>query len=636
MPNCMLPRYRLLDLLFALGGTVTFLLDLCSDVWGAVEYYRAGDVAWAALLLCFYGLSSAVLQLHSWGWFWADRRNQDETWDLPSEEAQCTKGEMSGNNEDSELKAKAYTNSVLGMTAISGVVESYDWKDGYQLFHTGMAPREFSTFSNTDIGDGQGCSTSVLDGKESVNGHIEHGTDRNRDDDTGFSKEIIPVQVGAESVAFGSVSTEDVSGSGYMTHEKAGPDVTPMKTSTQCGQDVVPVTLASLCVAVVLRARCQKNKTSQVGTGAVMTGVAGKQYPMDLKQYGTVRKEAGQEDKSPDAGMKHALDVQTNHLLKQFYTSRILLCPSCLVMLHVLQLGYPLRCIHSLEVGVSAYRSSEQSPSYEKYQEYAHFLTHDISMMRLMETFLENTPQLILLLYIVLRRSTIYTFQYYSISISFLSISWAILDYHQSLRMFLKEKQKLNLFSSVIYFLWNFLLISSRIVCITLFTVVYHWWIALHFSLLWIAFFTWTTLQKTDFMQSKILEHFYRGTVAVILYFSWFNISDGRTIYRCLFYYVFIMIDCVVLFMSWKFLRIPSILDDYEKCFALIVGITFFIGLLFRLFYYKYFHPNIKKESKYRYDEVDGVKGDLSGYRLMKIRPEALKNPRMLQLSQRF
>jgi len=31
------------------------------------------------------------------------------------------------------------------------------------------------------------------------------------------------------------------------------------------------------------------------------------------------------------------------------------------------------------------------------------FLSHDISMLRLFETFLENTPQLTLLLYVILR-----------------------------------------------------------------------------------------------------------------------------------------------------------------------------------------------------------------------------------------
>lgn len=39
----------------------------------------------------------------------------------------------------------------------------------------------------------------------------------------------------------------------------------------------------------------------------------------------------------------------------------------------------------------------------EEEQNHVAFLSHDISMLRLFETFLENTPQLVLLLYGVLQ-----------------------------------------------------------------------------------------------------------------------------------------------------------------------------------------------------------------------------------------
>ncbi|KAE8624083.1 hypothetical protein XENTR_v10005822 [Xenopus tropicalis] len=406
MPACCPPRYRLLDLVFALGGTLTFLLDLGSDVWGALAYYRAGDVAWAALLIGFYGMASLVLQLHSWGWFWTDRRSGN-IWELPRDP---------------------------------------------------------------------------------------------------------PHRAGSGSAS---------------TYTERGPGELNARESASCG------------------------------------------------------------------------------------------------------------CIHSLEVGIAAYRSSENNPTYDRYQEYAYFLTHDISMMRLMETFLENTPQLILLLYIVLHRGTIYTFQYFSISISFISISWAILDYHQSLRLFLKDKQSMNILSSIIYFLWNLLLIFSRIVCITLFISVFHLWVALHFLLLWIAFFLWATWQSTDFMRNRILEHFFRATVAVILYFSWFNIADGRTIYRCIVYYCFITADSVILFMSWKIFKFPSILDEYETYLLYVLAVFFPVGILFRVLYYLYLHPNLqkKKKKKEMYDEPDGLMSDANGYRLLKREPVMLKNPRIIQLS---
>ncbi|XP_077337069.1 XK-related protein 8 [Lithobates pipiens] len=318
--------------------------------------------------------------------------------------------------------------------------------------------------------------------------------------------------------------------------------------------------------------------------------------------------------------------------LNHFYTSSIWLQPCCRSILHILQLGYPFRCLHSLEVGLAAYKSPECS----LYQEYAYFLTHDISMMRLLETFLENTPQLILVLYVIIQKETIFLYQYFSIAFSFICISWAILDYHQSLRLFLKDKQKLNLLPSVIYFLWNFCLISSRILCITLFTVTFNWRISLHFAAVWLAFFLWAFLQKTTFMKSKFLEPFFRASVAVILYFSWFNVADGRTVYRCIVYHVFITIDSLLLLLSWICLRCPSFMDEYE---SLIIGTAVCLtglGLITRLIYYRCLHPNVTRETKVYYDEPDGKVGE-GTYRMITptLKKKSWKqNDRMVYLAQ--
>lgn len=60
----------------------------------------------------------------------------------------------------------------------------------------------------------------------------------------------------------------------------------------------------------------------------------------------------------------------------------------------------PHRCIRALKVG---WRVCWGKAEEEDEQRYMAFLSHDISMLRLFETFLENTPQLTLLLYIILR-----------------------------------------------------------------------------------------------------------------------------------------------------------------------------------------------------------------------------------------
>lgn len=60
----------------------------------------------------------------------------------------------------------------------------------------------------------------------------------------------------------------------------------------------------------------------------------------------------------------------------------------------------PHRCLHALKVGWKVCWAKAEE---EEEQSHMAFLSHDISMLRLFETFLENTPQLTLLLYVILQ-----------------------------------------------------------------------------------------------------------------------------------------------------------------------------------------------------------------------------------------
>lgn len=70
--------------------------------------------------------------------------------------------------------------------------------------------------------------------------------------------------------------------------------------------------------------------------------------------------------------------------------------------------GSPHRCLHALKVGWKVCWAKAEE---EEEQSRMAFLSHDISMLRLFETFLENTPQLTLLLYVILRTNKAEPFQ---------------------------------------------------------------------------------------------------------------------------------------------------------------------------------------------------------------------------------
>lgn len=180
-----------------------------------------------------------------------------------------------------------------------------------------------------------------------------------------------------------------------------------------------------------------------------------------------------------------------------------------------------------------------------------------------------------------------------SIAASVTSIAWMVVDYHRSLRSFIPDKAKQGWGSSVIYFLWNLLLIAPRVAALALFASVLTWYIAVHFLLLCFVFVLWAWQQNTEFMDSASGEWLYRVTVGFIWYFSWFNIAEGRTRVRSVIYHSFITADGVILLVTWWMYRDPLETESYALALTIALPLTYLLGLLFKALYYCCFHPKL-------------------------------------------
>ncbi|XP_032437707.1 XK-related protein 8.3 [Xiphophorus hellerii] len=256
-------------------------------------------------------------------------------------------------------------------------------------------------------------------------------------------------------------------------------------------------------------------------------------------------------------------------------------------LLHVLQLGFLCRHVSAIRQGFRVWWRKEAG------SEYAVYLTHDLSMLRLIETFCESAPQLVLMVYVMLRTNRARTVQFVSVAASVASVAWMVVDYHRSLRSFLPDKAEQRWGSSMVYFLWNLLLIGPRVAALALFSSVLPGFIALHFLLLWPALVLWAWRQDTGFMDSAGGEWLYRATVGLIWYFSWFNVAEGRTLGRSLVYHTFITADVAVLLATWWSYRDPVQTAAYGAALLLALPLCYLLGLLLKTLYYCRFHPTL-------------------------------------------
>ncbi|XP_048849398.1 XK-related protein 8.3 [Brienomyrus brachyistius] len=267
-----------------------------------------------------------------------------------------------------------------------------------------------------------------------------------------------------------------------------------------------------------------------------------------------------------------------------FGTERFLRLSS---VLHIFQLGFLFRYISTVWQGVRLRCNGELSSDFVLYMD------HDISMLRLIKTFCESTPQLTLMIYILLHNSHVGTFQYISPAVSMISIAWMVVSYHRAMRSFLPDKANQGWGSSVLYFLWNLLLIGQRICSVALFASVLPYCLLYHFLLLWPSLILWAHLQKTAFMDSTFGEWLYRTIVGLVWYFSWFNVVEGNTKGRAVIYHAFMVTDGAILLTTWWCYRDSEKTQHYAIWLVSILVLVHILGILVKILYYRCFHPTL-------------------------------------------
>ncbi|KAL6457572.1 hypothetical protein MHYP_G00345350 [Metynnis hypsauchen] len=261
--------------------------------------------------------------------------------------------------------------------------------------------------------------------------------------------------------------------------------------------------------------------------------------------------------------------------------------------LHVFQLGLFLRFASLVELSLR--KVIQRS---DRFQEgVAVYLKHDLSVLRLFETFSESVPQLVLMIMFTMQEQELQLFTAFKIAASLMSIAVSVLFYHRDMRDFVPQHQKMGWSSSAVFFLWNLLLITPRVLAVALFASILPCYITAHFLSWWVLLFLLAWRQKTNFMDTEGGEWLYRATVGLIWYFSWFNVSKGKTKVKSIIYHVCMGADIGLLLGLWFWKRSvesaclsPLPVNPY----ILIGGLPalYITGLLLKLLYHWKFHPN--------------------------------------------
>ncbi|XP_016415675.1 XK-related protein 6-like [Sinocyclocheilus rhinocerous] len=257
-------------------------------------------------------------------------------------------------------------------------------------------------------------------------------------------------------------------------------------------------------------------------------------------------------------------------------------------LIHILQMGQVWRYIRTMYLGIQSRRQKENQRRFywAMMYEYA-----DVNMLRLLETFLESAPQLVLQLCIMIQKNRAETLQCVSAVASLLSLSWVLASYHKLLRDSRDDQKSMSYRGAVVHLLWRFFTISSRALSFALFASVFHIYFGIFVVLHWCAMAFWVIHGGTDFCMSKWEEVLFNIMVGIVYVFCWFNVKEGRTRYRMVVYYLLVLVENTILTALWYIYRDPVTTDSYAASALCGVFLCFASGVACMVLYYGVLHP---------------------------------------------
>ncbi|KAK7485331.1 hypothetical protein BaRGS_00023430 [Batillaria attramentaria] len=217
---------------------------------------------------------------------------------------------------------------------------------------------------------------------------------------------------------------------------------------------------------------------------------------------------------------------------------------------------------------------------------------NDVCILRLVETFMESAPQLVLQLYIMLQTPAHVNWLHgLSAACSLVSLAWAMTAYSDTLRLAYQTTYQRRLVALVLHCLWQLTMVAARMAALVLFAFVFKAWVCLFAGLHWIAMTTCICITGTDFGSGKVERFLFRVVSGFIYIFVFLNLHDGPSRGRMGAYYCLMLLENAVLYAVWVIYGHNEI-QVLNIAAPVIVFGGFLVGAVFLMIYYRWLHPS--------------------------------------------
>ncbi|XP_054717870.1 uncharacterized protein LOC129227348 [Uloborus diversus] len=225
----------------------------------------------------------------------------------------------------------------------------------------------------------------------------------------------------------------------------------------------------------------------------------------------------------------------------------------------------------------------------------------DLCMLRLIHAFCEAAPMLLIQLYLVWTKPSsaeVTDLNLVSTVLSLFSVCWALASFSKNVRRRNIHKLVLTWLGVIFQFFWRLGTVSSRVVILTVYATLYHYWVFVVIALHWLTMFLWLISPKNVFHGESISlkkKTMYSMLIAFVYIFCYINLQEINAQQKMVAFYVTMFLENSLLMAVFLFLKGNA--EWYHNTAICIAWGGFLVGMLFMVLYYKFFHIQHLKHS---------------------------------------
>ena len=252
-------------------------------------------------------------------------------------------------------------------------------------------------------------------------------------------------------------------------------------------------------------------------------------------------------------------------------------------LLHVFQLGFVWRHIRLITEDEIKWKKRDLA---------------DLCILRMFYTFSASLPIFGMQVYLIINNKS---FDWLIISATIttlVAIGWALASYRRQNEAELSESTVLTWPGTIFRLIWRFGEVISRIISLIVFATLYKSWIFMVILLHWITMMVCIFTSVFGFFDlvgvSRVNRFFLSTLIAYIYIFCYVNFNSQKTPWRYITFYTIMFLENAILLIMWY---LHSMENDSLRAHTIIfiTCISFVIGIISMVIYYRFFHIPAKK-----------------------------------------